>query len=316
MPSPQATAAQEASAVITYQQSDADYRNAPGLSQSEARELLRSAAHWQARYGPDAEPLQPTRAMLFGQAFHCRILEPADFCRRYADRQDLEVNLNLSELKALAAARGLQVSSKWRKAELEACLWPQGRPVDPRIGLDREELLRMEAMAECLLGHPLTGTWFNPEQPQYRRHNELVIHGTSAGGLQLKGRLDRVVIDQKQQQLTILDLKTTTSAAPEEIARMAANLHLDLQASWYRHLATQAFPAFAVDVVLVAIEKQPPHAIGLYRVSEAMLSNGDKKRALAIDRFCAAQASGTWPAYPAVIQTLQLPAWAQWRPQA
>jgi hypothetical protein len=192
------------------------------------------------------------------------------------------------------------VSSKWRKAELEACLWPQGRPVDPRIGLDREELVRIEAMAACLLGHPLTGTWFNPEQPQYRRHNELVIHGTSAGGLQLKGRLDRVL-----------------SAAPEEIARMAANLHLDLQASWYRHLATQAFPSSdTIEVVLVAIEKQPPHAIGLYRVSEAMLTNGDKKRALAIDRFCAAQASGTWPAYPAQIQTLQLPAWAQWRPQA
>jgi len=300
MPSPQATAAPDASALITQQQSDADYRNAPGLSQSEARELLRSAAHWQARYGPDAEPLQPTRAMLFGQAFHCRILEPADFCRRYADREDLEVNLNLSELKALAAARGLQVSSKWRKAELEACLWPQGRPVDPRIGLDREELVRIEAMAACLLGHPLTGTWFNPEQPQYRRYNELVIQGTSAGGLQLKGRLDRVL-----------------SAAPEEIARMAANLHLDLQASWYRHLATQAFPSSdTIEVVLVAIEKQPPHAIGLYRVSEAMLANGDKKRALAIDRFCAAQASGTWPAYPAQIQTLQLPAWAQWRPQA
>jgi len=97
---------------------------------------------------------------------------------------------------------------------------------------------------------------------------------------------------------------------------MAANLHLDLQASWYRHLASQAFPAYAVDVVLVAIEKQPPHAIGLYRVSEAMLSNGDQKRALAIDRFCAAQASGTWPAYPAQIETLQLPAWAQWRSQA
>jgi hypothetical protein len=300
MPSPQATAAPDASALITQQQSDADYRNAPGLSQSEARELLRSAAHWQARYGPDAEPLQPTRAMLFGQAFHYRILEPADFCRRYADREDLEVNLNLSELKALAAARGLQVSSKWRKAELEACLWPQGRPVDPRIGLDREELVRIEAMAACLLGHPLTGTWFNPEQPQYRRHNELVIQGTSAGGLQLKGRLDRVL-----------------SAAPEEIARMAANLHLDLQASWYRHLATQAFPSSdTIEVVLVAIEKQPPHAIGLYRVSEAMLANGDKKRALAIDRFCAAQASGTWPAYPAQIQTLQLPAWAQWHSQA
>ncbi|WP_130129008.1 PD-(D/E)XK nuclease-like domain-containing protein [Synechococcus sp. WH 8101] len=120
MPSPQATAAPGTSALITYQQSDADYRNAPGLSQSEARELLRSAAHWQARYGPDAEPLQPTRAMLFGQAFHCRILEPADFCSRYADRQDLEVNLNLSELKALATARGLQVSSgarlNWRPA--------------------------------------------------------------------------------------------------------------------------------------------------------------------------------------------------------
>lgn len=316
MPSRLSTAAPGASAVITYQQSDADYRQAEGVSQSQAVELLRSAAHWQARYGPDAEPLQPTRAMLFGQAFHCRILEPADFCRRYADRQVLEQNLTISELKALAAARGLELSSKLRKAELEALLWPEGRPLDPRIGLDREELQRIEAMTECLITHPLTGVWFNPVQPHYRLHNEIVISGPSAGGTLIKGRLDRLLIDHERKRLTILELKSTLSAAPEDVARMAANLQLDLQVSWYHHLVSQAFPAYAVDVVVAAIEKQPPYGIGLYRASEAMLANGDKKRALALDRYCAAQASGVWPGYQVVIQTLQLPAWAQWRHQA
>ena len=102
----------------------------------------------------------------------------------------------------------------------------------------------------------------------------------------------------------------TSTRSPQATPQASTSLPAD--ADWLTDCPDIATPLRP----LVAIEKQPPHAIGLYRVSEAMLANGDKKRALAIDRFCAAQASGAWPAYPAQIQTLQLPAWAQWNPQA
>ena len=85
---------------IVFFQSDPDYRSAAGISQSELKEVLKSPAHWLARYGPDAEPTFPTTAMIIGTATHAHLLEPDAFDSQFCDRGEKPRDLTVAELKA------------------------------------------------------------------------------------------------------------------------------------------------------------------------------------------------------------------------
>lgn len=99
-----------------------EYHAAPGLSHSGMRALAISPLeYWHQHLRPGRTPEAPTPAQGFGTALHCRLLEPAEFPRRYARRlnpDDYPDALDtVDDLKAWLQARGQPTTHK-RKQEL------------------------------------------------------------------------------------------------------------------------------------------------------------------------------------------------------
>jgi exodeoxyribonuclease VIII len=108
-----------------------------------------------------------------------------------------------------------------------------------------------------------------------------------------------------------LDLKTTRDASPKAFERAVWNYHYHTQAAHYvEGLAVLGRPVESFGIV--AVEKEPPYAVGVYRILDDVLAVAREEvfRLLALHREC--RESGRWPAYSDEVRDIGLPKWA-WR---
>lgn len=297
--------------LIIWRQPDPDYRKAEGLSQSHMTELLRSPAHYRARYGPDAEPFFPTPAMQVGTAVHAFLLEPEEFERQFCSRADYQGEPTVAELQEKLAADGVAFKKSAKKSELLELAYPDGLPTDRRTPLGPEEWRTVHGVGQALRSHDITGAWFDDGQPDYRKHNEVSIYAQGPWGHTLKARLDR--LQDGGDRLLILDLKTTDSAEPSSFARKMVGLAYDLQAAWYQKLAAEAFPGRPVDFLFVAVERKPPYAVQVFKADESVIASGLRKMDRALARYSECVALDYWPSYDPEVLQLSMPAWATMR---
>lgn len=300
-----------AQASIAYYQPDPDYRKTEGLSQSAMKELLISPAHYMAAYGPNAEPRFPSAAMIWGSAFHCKVLEPEVFENLYFDRSSKPKEPTVQELKDMLDKAQVEYPKSAKKAELEKLLWPEGKKKDNRTSMDPRDFEGVSRAAEALRSHDITGDWFCPGQENYRRDNEVSVYVVEqVTGLILKGRFDRLVVDDDKKTVKILDLKTTQDATYNGFQRSVANFSYDLQSSWYSELAKKCYPGYEVEFFFIAIEKRAPYGISVFRASDQLLLSGAKKMSNALNLYQQAHALDYFPAYDPIVLDMTLPSWA------
>ena len=293
---------------IAFYQPDPDYRRTEGISQSAMKELLVSPAHYQAAYGPNAEPRFATSAMTWGLALHARVLEPEKFDNLFYDRSGKAKEPTVQELKDMLDESQTEYPKTAKKADLEALLWPEGKKKDKRTSMDPKDFENVIRAGDALRTHDITGEWFCPGLPEYRKYNEVSLYIKNDLGQTLKGRFDRMLLTD--DTLTILDLKTTQDATPKGFQRSVANFSYDLQAAWYSNLAQVCFPKHRVEFLFCAIEKKAPFGISVYRASEGLLKSGRRKMAKALDLFEQCRVLDYWPSYEPVINDIDMPGWS------
>lgn len=102
----------------------------------------------------------------------------------------------------------------------------------------------------------------------------------------------------------IVDVKTTQDARPAAFARSIANYAYDRQVAHYGE-------GFDLDrFVFIAVEKDPPYACAVYAADEIIRARGKRSRDRNLRTYAECRAADTWPAYPDVIHTIELPRWA------
>lgn len=301
--------------VVEYELPDHVYRAHPGISQSSMKELLVSPAHYRARYGPDAEPFFPSASMIQGTAIHARVLEPESFDDQFISKASKPKELTVAELKSQLDEQGIEYPKSAKKGDLEALLWPEGKPKDHRTALDAEVYDSVLRCGDALRTHDITGQWLSPGQKDFRRFNEVSLFAKNQLGQLVKGRFDRMAYDGVT--LSILDLKTTHTASPREFQRTCANFGYDLQAAWYTDLAATCFPeARAIEFYFIAVERKAPYGISVFRASEQLLQSGRHKMAKALDLFAQCSELDYWPSYEPVVHSLDMPSWAKQEEEA
>ena len=129
-------------------------------------------------------------------------------------------------------------------------------------------------------------------------------------GLQCKSLLDFVPLSSDPDK-PIVDLKTTRDASPSGFCREIARFMYHGQAAFYSAGLAQVEDLPRRDVVLVAVEIEPPYCVGFYRLSKEAMESGERMFELAIDRWLAASATDDWkPHYTNGIEDLSIPSWA------
>ncbi|MBP47188.1 MAG: hypothetical protein CMH53_04555 [Myxococcales bacterium] len=296
---------------IRFNQPDSAYRKAEGISQSELKEVLRSPAHWAARYGPDASPTFPSIAMIIGIALHCKLLEPEIFDSQFVDRSSLDKELNVAELKAALDDEGIEYKKSSKKPELEALLYPEGKPIDKRTSLSGDDFAIVQGMAEATRAHPIAGNWFDPGRKNFRRGNELSMYvepSADTYGLPIKGRLDR--LEKTADGWMILDLKTTDDASPSVFQKKSFSMGYHIQAAFYTDLVKKVLDADNVEFIFCAMERRRPHGIALYKASEDMIEIGRTQYKKALKELAFCKSRDLFPGYDSNIIDLSLPGWA------
>ena len=230
-------------------------------------------AHLFARWeGEDKD----TPAKILGRAIHTATLQPDLFEGQYA--------------------RGPE--GDWRTKEAKAQLniirsgLPQGTVLKP------EQYDKIRRIREAVRNHPIargvldgeaerSAVWIDPKTK-----------------LSCKARFD----DISRSTGCVVDLKTTMSAHPDVFPRCIYNYGYYIQAAHYVHGAHLC----GLDVenfVIVAVEKDPPYAVCVYRVRDDALQAGRDEREALLDVYAGCAKANHWPSYPERVQDVTLNPW-------
>lgn len=246
------------------------YHAEPRLNNSSIKQLLKSPAHYQAYLSASREP---TKAMIIGSATHTAVLEPHLFDEQY-----------------IVAPDDLDKRTKEGKTAF-AELLKSGKTI-----LTASDHAIITAIAQSVLNH------FTAKTLLSTGNAEVSIY-TDIDGVPAKCRMDWL------RPGLILDLKTTDDASPSGFSRSVAQYGYDVQAAWYIDCA-KAEGLGIETFIFIAVEKEPPYAVGIYELDTDSIEVGRRKyqRALSIWKHCTA--TDEWPGYSEDIITIQMPAWA------
>lgn len=95
----------------------------------------------------------------------------------------------------------------------------------------------------------------------------------------------------------VVDLKTTTCAKPTTFRYDVDRYAYAAQLAFYREAARVGLGRATQGGVIVAVEKELPHAVTVCRLSPALLEDGMKLCRLWMERLLLCEARNEWPSY-------------------
>lgn len=241
---------------------EADYRAHPALSSSQLRDFHESARlYWQRHCGSAKQP--DTQALLMGRMCHKYILEgKAAFEAAFALATDAPVNPKTNK----TFGRDSIPFTKW-EAE-------QGRPV-----VTIEEAALCKTLARCV----------REQHPEVLTGNGVAEHVAMAT---IEGKQCRVRLDWFNGEC-IDDLKTTADLRwfEQECDRNGYVQRL----AFYRDVVAAASGGVVYPVRIVAVEKKPPYAVGVWVIAEDALDAWSARNRAAIKRLVECETNNYWP---------------------
>lgn len=259
------------------------YHSGPGISKSHL-DVINSGSplhYWYKYLNPDRVRDEPTPAMVMGTAVHTAILEPDLFPTEVVE------------------SPGFDRRTKVGKAEYEAFRESN----KGKIILEPEDYAACLAIRDAVYRHPVAaGLMTAPgkcEQSFYAIDKET--------GELIKCRTDRML----DSGAMIIDVKTTEDASPNGFGKSSANFRYPVQTAWYNHVLDSAYGEHPQDWVFLAVEKKPPHAIGIYFVESDVLARAEIAARRDFMRIVECRRSGQWLDYGSQPLPLALPGWAK-----
>lgn len=254
------------------------YRSLRAASYSTLKHFEKSAAHARERM---LHPKPPTAAMELGRAVHLAILEPNRFGLEYV--QAPHVDRRTKDGKAA-----------WAAFDAEH----QGATL-----LDTDDFATCCAMRDAAWGHPLASAILGS---QGMREVSAVWQDVTTGRW-CKARPD--LLCRWDGRSVIVDVKTTKDASPMWFGRDALRFGYDAQLGLYRDGLNSIAPLDR-GAIIIAIEKDAPHAIAVYALPAEVMELGSRKAARWLKQYAECKKSDVWPGYPGELMNLELPAWA------
>lgn len=162
--------------------------------------------------------------------------------------------------------------------------------------VDGDMLTEAQAMTARVKALPEFEKW----KPS--RQNVALVGVHEPTGLAMKGLAD----DVPNNELVIVDLKTTDDASEWGFGKKIVDYSYDIQAWWYQNLWRQVYGQDR-DVAFFCVESEPP-----YEPSIQIIKQDDIDRAgRAVDKWMAIYAeclrTDTWPGYPQGLTYAKLP---------
>lgn len=255
------------------------HERVPGRATRSTLEMVGRAPSVYRQWLDGYEAADANEALVFGSALHCAVLEPARFTSEYAVRPDF----GDCRRRDNRAAR-----DAWEAHHAGAAI----------ITSDSASLIT--TMCGVLREHPIAGPLLLGECEVTARWID------DRTGLQCQCRADA----WHQSDRILVDLKTTVDASPVAFARSVANYGYHRQEAWYRDGFAECGER-PEHFVFVAIEKSPPHLVGVYTLDESAVEIGRIRNRANLSRMAECVRTGVYPGLAPRVLKLELPKWAR-----
>jgi exodeoxyribonuclease VIII len=228
---------------------------------------------------------ETTRTLLAGRALHVAALEPSKFRQQFAVKpEDAKRN----------SKKGLEIYDAFVAAN-------EGKEI-----ITQDEAAMIVGICKAIRANAKAAELLYEGEAV----NEQAIRWIDvATGIRCRAKMDRF----GRERLTIVDIKSTTDATPDEFTRSAYNYGYHTQASYYVHGVAKAFGVNVNDVqfVFVACAKEPPYEVGIYELDDDFLSLGAYTNAKRLRDLRECYETNHWlPGWSSEITKLSAPYYA------
>lgn len=222
-------------------------------------------------------PREATPAMAFGSAVHCAVLEPGAFPNRYYKGPD---GVWTAKLKAQMAEQDSRIPLK---------------PDDYQHIIEIQDRVRNHPSASRMLGgeSEVSAVW------------DLVLDDVTGLEVRCKARFDHLA----SHVGAVVDLKSTADASPGAFPRSIYNLGYHIQGAHYR-AGARAHGLEVSHFIIIAVEKEPPYGVAIYRLTSGTLDAGDDELGPLLRTYAECHSADTWPGYDVEPRDIQLPPFA------
>ena len=215
-----------------------------------------------------------TPAHLFGRLVHSAVLEPDLLKETYA----------VAPLINRRTKAGKAEYAEWRAENASKIVISDEQM---RLALAVRDSVYAHQAARALLGHGDS--------------ERTVVWRKEDTGELCKARADWL------RDSCVIDVKTTLDARPDAFARTVVNYRYEVSTGHY-------LDEFNLDShVFIAVEKDPPYAVAVYATDNFIRERGREARDRNLRTYAECRAKDEWPAYPDVIETIEMPLWAKKR---
>jgi len=259
-----------------------EYVAQTGLNISRLKHLRQSPAHYRHRLQdpPDSDTLRS------GRVVHTAVLEPDKFESRYA----------VWEARKADGTMAARYGKPWDQFVAEAT-------GDKREVITLDQHRHAMAIRKAVRGDRCALDYIDGGQAE-------VVLDWRMHGRQCKGRVDMIALQVRDDPPTIVGLKTTVDARPFLFGAHAARLGYHLQWAWY----FDGFKALTGEIPLmveIVVEKTPPHAVAVYRITNDIIEQGREEYMQLLDLLAECEVNDRWPGPTfGMVHDLTFPSWA------
>lgn len=291
---------------VYFDMADADYRKAPGVSNSMLKHIAPngsdpgSPAHFQEAL---RTPTEDTGALFFGRMVHSRILTPdcpLPSVEVIPDTYPAPEGCTAVKKKQCAVGDPLP----WHGAAKFCKEWVAEREAKNIRPVTKQELQNMDGVVNAVAKHPIAGMALKSGRPEVSLfHTMWLRDGVS---ILRKARLDWVPAGP-----ALVDIKTALDARKDEFSKALYTRRYYVQAAYYLDMWNALNPNDQKkSFVFIVVEKFAPFAISVFTVSENALRAGRGEYRDNLNLLATCRQLNDWPAYSPDIQAIDLPPYA------
>lgn len=272
------------------------YHSWHAASNSRLSKLRRSPAHLKS-YMERGD--SDTAALATGRAVHSAVLEPDDFAARYIVASQCGATKKGDGLRCTNAGKVFSEKDGWLcDVHSKGAIADRSRSVlsaaDHAVCLAVRDAVHGHSRAHGMVTGSgqveLSMVWDEPES-----------------GVRCKARQDRHSPDLPGG--VIVDLKTTRNASPRAFEKSIFEHGYHRQGALYLSGA-QTLGLSARHFVIIAVEKEPPFNVAVYRLTEGALDAGAEQLRPLLAKYAECVQTDQWPGYPDTVMDIALPDWA------
>jgi hypothetical protein len=251
----------------------------------------KTPAHYRAWL--EEEPDEESKALEFGRALHCAMLEPAVFDATYVKPVEHK------HRRPTTAQRNAKKPSDSTLAAI--AYWDKWNAENAGlVEISVKDKVMIQGMAASVMAHPLAGRLFRDGIAE-----STAVWNDPVQKLMCKARIDWRVPSRG----VWVDLKSTEDASPAAFPRSIAKYGYHLQHAHYASAAAALDEELAA-FMFVAVEKEPPYAVAVHVLDAEAESRGLELRNSAMEILSECLINDHWPAYAPRIYKSSLPVWA------